>query len=96
MKIEGQYPKVPVQDKGSPKGKEKGDVQIEKNKPADIKKTSADQFAVKKMRSKMETEPDMDLEKVKALKEKIKKGEYQVDQKKLAANLLKDSLLEDI
>lgn len=36
------------------------------------------------------------MEEIEELREKIKKGEYKIDNQKLASNLLKDSLLEDI
>lgn len=96
MKIEGQMPKVPVQDKGIQKGKEKEIARMEDQKTASAEKTAVEQFAVKKLRGKIESEPDVNLQKVKELKEKIKKGEYKVDNEKLADNMLKDSLLEDI
>lgn len=96
MKIKGQVPKVPTQDQGIQKGKEKEIARAEDQKTASTEKPSVEQFAVKKLRSKIESEPDVNLQKVKELKEKLKKGEYKVDTEKLADNLLKDSLLEDI
>ncbi|MCG8335723.1 MAG: flagellar biosynthesis anti-sigma factor FlgM [Proteobacteria bacterium] len=96
MKIKGQVPKVPTQDQGIQKGKEKEIARTEDQKTASTEKTSVEQFAVKKLRGKIESEPDVNLQKVKELKEKLKKGEYKVETEKLADNLLKDSLLEDI
>ncbi|MBT4088091.1 MAG: flagellar biosynthesis anti-sigma factor FlgM [Deltaproteobacteria bacterium] len=94
MKIDGQSPKVPVQDKNVHRDKTAGT--SETKKATDLHKTDPKQFSVNKIRGKIDAEPDIDLEKVKALKAKIKNGEYQVDTKKLANNLLKNSLLEDI
>ncbi len=96
MKIEGQVPKIPIQDKGIQKGKEKEIAQTEDQKTASTEKTAIEQFAVKKLQGKIESEPDVNLQKVKELREKIKKGEYKVDNEKLADSMLKDSLLEDI
>ncbi len=96
MKIDGQHPKLPVQDKSAPKGKEKASVQSDKNKPSVVKKKETDQFTVSKMKARIKAESDANLEKVKALKEKIKKGEYEIDTQKLAGKLIEDSLLEDI
>lgn len=96
MKIEGQLPKIPGQDKGVQKGTEKETGRLEDQKSASLKKAAEDQFAVKKLKARIESEPDINLEKVKELKEKIKKGEYSIDNEKLADKLLKDSLLEDI
>ena len=94
MKIEGQLPKVPVQEKGIQKGNEK--VQVESQKSASVKKALADQFTVKKLRAKIEAEPDMDLKKIQEIKDKIKGGTYQIDNETLAGKLLEDSLLEDL
>lgn len=96
MKVEGQYPKLPVQDKNIQKGKEKESVHIERKKPAEVDKIKTNKFTVDRMREKIEAEADINLEKVKALKTKIKKGEYQIDSNKLANNLTRNSLLEDI
>ncbi len=94
MKIESQYPKVPVQDKNV--HKDKTATPAEGKKPGRLEKTDTKQFSVNKIREKIDAEPDVNLERVKALKAKIKSGEYQVDTKKLANNLIKDSLLEDL
>ena len=96
MKIEGQLPKVPAQDKGIQKSKEKGIARTEDQKAGSTQKTAAEQFAVNKLRAKIESEPDINLKKVKELRDKIKSGEYKIDNKKLADSMLKDSLLEDI
>ena len=95
MKIESQHPKLPVQDKNSPKGKETERIKGDHSSSTRVRKKEADQFAVNKMRARMEEEPDVNLKKVKELRAKIKKGEYQVDTKKLANKLIKDSILED-
>ena len=96
MKIEGQMPKIPIQDKGIKKGKEDEAVRTETRKSDSIKKSVTDEFSIKKLQAKIEAEPDIDLKKVKELREKIKKGNYKVDNEKLAENLLKDSLIDDI
>lgn len=94
MKIDGQHPKIPVQDKNV--HKDKTATASENRKSADLQKTHLKQFSVNKIREKIDAEPDIDIEKVNLIKAKIKSGEYQVDSKKLANNLLKDSLLEDL
>ncbi|NQU62825.1 MAG: flagellar biosynthesis anti-sigma factor FlgM [SAR324 cluster bacterium] len=94
MKIDGQYPKIPVQDKNV--HKDKTAANSENRKSTDLHKTNPKQFSVNKIREKIDAEPDIDMEKVKLIKAKIKNGEYQVDSKKLANNLLKNSLLEDL
>ena len=96
MKIEGQPPKVPVQDKGVQKGKEKEIARTEDQKISSAEKKANEQFTVNKLKAKIESEPEIDLKKVKELKEKIKKGTYKIDNEKLADELLKDSLIEDI
>ncbi len=95
MKIDGQIPKVPVQDKGIQKAKEE-EAQLEARKLDVIKKSTTEDFSIKKLQARIEAEPDMDLKKIKELKEKIKNGNYKVDNEKLAENLLKDSLVDDI
>ena len=94
MKIDSQYPKVPVQDKNVHKDKTATPAETKKAVPLD--KTDTKKFSINKIREKIDAEPDVNLERVKALKEKIKSGEYKVDTKQLANNLLKDSLLEDL
>ncbi|MBU3917771.1 flagellar biosynthesis anti-sigma factor FlgM [bacterium] len=96
MKIDGQHPKLPVQDKSTLKGKEKDNIQLDRNSSDTIKKKDIDQFAFNKIKDKADSEPDINLEKVNALKAKIKNGEYQIDTKKLASSLIKNSLLEDL
>jgi flagellar biosynthesis anti-sigma factor FlgM len=94
VKIDGQYPKVPVQDRSV--HKDKSAIPVESRKTGRLEKTDTKNFSVNKIREKIEAEPDIDMERVKALKAKIKGGDYQVDTQKLANNLLKDSLLEDL
>ncbi len=53
-------------------------------------------LTVSRMRERIQAEPDVNLEKVKALKASIKKGDYKVDTAQLAGKLLKDSALEDV
>ena len=52
-------------------------------------------LTVSRMRDRIQAEPDVNVEKVKALKAMIKKGEYNVDTAKLANKMLKESALED-
>lgn len=96
MKINGQYPKVPVQDKNTQKLKEG---EIESRKGAEAKSSEEvqgkQQFAVNRLREKVNAEQDVDAEKVARIKEQIKQGKYQVDAEKTAAALIKNSLFED-
>jgi len=94
MKVEGQYPKVPVQDKNV--HKDKSATPVAGKKSAHLEKIETKQFSVNKIREKIDAEPDINLDRVKELKARIKKGEYDVDTRKLAGNILKDSLLEDL
>ncbi len=54
----------------------------------------AGSFAMDKMKVRIEAEPEVRADKVAELKERIRNGEYQVDSKKLALNLLKEGLQE--
>lgn len=97
MKINGQYPKVPIQEKNTQKLKEG---EIESRKGAEAKSSEEvqqgkRQFAVNRLREKVNAEQDVDAEKVARLKEQIKQGKYQVDAEKTAAALIKNSLFED-
>jgi flagellar biosynthesis anti-sigma factor FlgM len=96
MKIDGQYPKMPVQDKSIQKGTERSPDASEFKKSADLKSVGTQKFSINKIKDRIEAEPDINLEKVLAIKEQLKKGDYQVDTQKLANNLIKNSLLEDI
>ncbi len=96
MKVDGQYPKLPVHDKSAVKGKDKQPGPVENSKTGKVSRADTNTFAVNRMREKIDNEPDINLEKVRALKAKIKNGEYQVDSDRLAGNLLRNSLLEDI
>ena len=97
VKINGQHPKLPTQESHISAGKERS--QIAQDKAANLKNMpilkGSDKFAVNRIRSKIDSEPDIDSAKVKALKEKIQSGEYKVNTEQLAKNLLKDSILED-
>lgn len=95
MKIDGQHPKLPVQDKSNLNEAKKETARSERKTISELSKTSTKKFSVSRIRDRIEAEPDINLEKVKALKAQIKKGEYQVDSKKLANNLIKNSFLED-
>lgn len=98
MKINGHSPNLQTQDKGNV---QKGDVEKGNHKQADVKTAQVrssrlESFAFNKLKSKVDSEPDVNMDKVKALKEKLKNGDYQIDKQKLAGNLLKNSALEDI
>ena len=97
MKIDRQQMKLPVQDKSVQRGKEalahkkgalKAQTPIENSKVSD--------FALHKLKDTISATPDINLDRVNALKEKIQKGEYQVDTNKLAKNLIKNSIIEDV
>ena len=95
MKINGQYPKLPTQEKNATQGAEK-----EVAKQAGISSNRAvankSNFTVSKAREKIDATPDIDMDRVNALKSKIKNGEYQIDSLKLANRILKNSVLEDL
>ncbi|MDT8445493.1 MAG: flagellar biosynthesis anti-sigma factor FlgM [bacterium] len=98
MKIHGQYTKPTAQDRNvqGPGGKDGASKSAKAEAKGPIENRPVTQnLTLNKVRAKIDGEPDVNLEKVKALKERIKKGEYQVDSAKLAANLLKDSAIED-
>ena len=99
MKIQGQYPKVPIQDKNTQKLRD-GDVEARKGVGAkaseELHQGEKQQFAVNRLREKINAEPDIDAEKVARLKEQIKQGKYQVDAVKTANNLVKSALFEDL
>ncbi|PCI29781.1 MAG: flagellar biosynthesis anti-sigma factor FlgM [SAR324 cluster bacterium] len=98
MKINGQYPKLPIQEKNIGKGQEK-DVEkqtgIASKRSVAVGKTGSD-FTTNRIRNKIDAEPDVNMERVKALKARIKSGEFQIDNIKLANNILKNSILEDV
>lgn len=99
MKIHGQYQKPTAQDRNVQGPGAKGEAaQSNKTqgKPTSENRPVTQNLTMNKVRSKIEAEPDVNLEKVKALKERIKKGEYKIDTGALAANLLKDSATEDL
>lgn len=99
MKIQGQYPKVPLQEKNTQKLR---DGELDARKGVDAKSTEEvhhrdkQQFTVNRLREKVNAESDIDAEKVARLKEQIKQGKYQVDAAKTASNLVKNSLFEDL
>ena len=95
MKIDGQYTKLPVQDKAVQKGKEKEPQQVEKKKPTVVSKTD-NTFSLTRIKDRIEAEPDINIDKVNEIKAKLKNGEYQIDTEKLAKNIIKDSLIEDV
>lgn len=102
MKINGQYPKLPVQEKNVDKGKEGKElssqqgVSAEKAERATANRGVNSNFAVNRLREKINQEADVDMDRVKALKAKIKSGEYQIDNLKLANRILKSSITEDL
>ncbi|MCP4755369.1 MAG: flagellar biosynthesis anti-sigma factor FlgM [Proteobacteria bacterium] len=96
MKIDGHHPKLPVQDKSVQTGKEKESARIDKKRSTEVRRSDTKNLSMDRVRDKIKAEPDVNLEKVNALKAKIKKGEYRIDSEKLADNLIKNSLFEDI
>ncbi len=99
MKIDGKYPKIPPQEKNIQKGKELDGIdqkRLDARRTAGLGNKQESKFVINKMREKIDAEPDINMEKVKALRAKIKNGEYKVDAEKLADNLVKNSLLEDL
>jgi len=99
MKINGQYPKPTASERTVQGPGKKGDAQAAKQAQGaqvTAKKSVTSELAMTKIRNAVDATPDMDMDKVKALKERIKNGSYQVDANKLAGNLLKDSAIEDV
>jgi len=99
MKINGQYPKPTASERTVQGPGKKGDAQGAKQAQGaqvSAKKTVTSELAMTKIRNVVDSTPDMNMDKVKALKERIKSGDYQVDYKQLAGNLLKDSTIEDV
>ncbi len=97
MKINQQHPKVPVQDKNVNKGQEKEpgrEVEKGATNISALGKGSGD-FIINKVRDKIDAEPDINTERVEALKTRIKNGEYRIDSLKLSNRILKSSILED-
>ena len=98
MKINGQYPKPTASERNIQGAGKKGEADQAKQaqaSPASGKTVTAD-LAMTKIRNLVDSTPDMDMDKVKALKERMKKGEYKVDVGKLASRLLSDSSIEDV
>ncbi len=97
MKINQQHPNLPVQDKNVNKGQEKEsgkEVENASAKTSVLGKGSGD-FIVNKVRDKIDAEPDINTERVAALKARIKNGEYRIDNLELSNRILKSSILED-
>lgn len=97
MKINSQHPKLPPQESNISAEKERSKISQEKaaslnNMPMP---KGSDKFAINRIRSRIDSEGDIDSAKIKALQAKIQSGEYKVDAERLATNLLQDSLLED-
>ena len=53
-------------------------------------------FVMNKIKSLINSEPEVRTERVAELKDRIKSGEYKVDSEKLAKKMLEDSFQEDI
>ncbi|MBT4290445.1 MAG: flagellar biosynthesis anti-sigma factor FlgM [Deltaproteobacteria bacterium] len=99
MKVDGQYPKIPLKDKSVQKGNEKDALSKNKDnlKSADqIKNIKSDTFAVNRLKDKINATEEIDLKKVEALRAQIKKGDYKINAETLADKLLKDSIFEDL
>ena len=99
MKIQGNQPKLTGQEKAGQGDKIRDEgARVKSNQAQSQRKLSTDlpNLTVGKMRERIQNEPDVNLDRVKALKAKIKDGSYKIDSTKLAGNLLKESALEDI
>ena len=99
MKVDNQYPPPSLKEKGISKGREKESVAQKPpdyRKAVELKNGSASQFTVNKMREAIDAAGDINHEKVEALRAKIKSGAYRVDTEKLAQNMIKNSIVEDI
>ena len=53
-------------------------------------------FMMNKIKSRIDSEPEVRADRVAELKAKIKSGEYKVDSERLAKTMLEDALQEDI
>ncbi len=98
MKVEGQYPKVPLQEKGVTKGKEKEAIAqkpSEQTRTAEVKDAAVNRFAVNRIKEAIHATEDINFDRVEALKAKIDNGEYRIDKAKLAQKMLTDSIIED-
>jgi len=97
MKINGQYPKLPVQEKSTSQtnGKDKADGRQEVKQKSGTKDISSMDLTITRMREKLDSTPDINQEKINAIKAKIKQGEYKIDMEKLAQQMLKNSIIED-
>ena len=100
MKIQGHHPKLTGQEQSSQVDRTQKDAaRIKQDQFTGAKqalKSDSSNLTIGKMRQKINLEPDINADKVKALKDRIKSGTYKVDTAKLAANLLKDSSIEDL
>ena len=99
MKIQGNHPKPLSQDKAAQLERGKEEVQSKGNQKASLVKATksvSSDLTLAKVKQKIHLEPDVNVDKVNALKDRIKKGDYKIDMQKLAGNLLKDSALEDV
>ncbi len=99
MKIQGNQPKLTGQEKATQGDKirnEGGRLQADQAQSQRKLSTDLPNLSVSKMRERIQAEPDVNLDRVKALKAKIKEGAYKIDTAKLAGNLLQASTSEDI
>ena len=53
-------------------------------------------FAMKKIKSQISNEPEVRLDRVAEIKDRIKSGEYKVDSQRLAKVMLEDAFEEDL
>ncbi|MGK0289175.1 MAG: negative regulator of flagellin synthesis FlgM [bacterium] len=97
MKISNQYTKLPLQEThaGQKKGKE-GSSQLGAIEAQQSVQQTGNNFAINRIRMKIDAESGFNAEKVNALKAKIQDGSYKIDADKVAKQLLKHSLLEDL
>jgi len=98
MKIQGNHPKLTGQEKAGQTDRTKDESSVKAQQAQSKAKGLSDSstLTVSRMRDRINAEPDVNLDRVKALKAKIKEGSYKVDTAKLAGNILKDSAIEDV
>lgn len=100
MKVEGQINKLLVKDKNVQQNKDQDAVaqkKVDQSRSSQLSKVKGNnRFTMTKMQEKIKAQPDIDMDKVNAIKAQLKSGEYKIDTEKLATNLIKNSLIEDI
>ena len=97
MKVNNSYSQLPLKDQKSSAGVEREAKANTKAKNASSKETGvSSQFTTKQIREKIDQTPDVNMDRVQEMKDKISKGEFKMDSKRIVSNLLKDSIREDV